>query len=744
MSWLDDVDDDEAWAPSLDYYEYDQLGPRTIRAISLHQGTGFLGMDGPVEVDICHINLDDGVSFDAISYTWGPPTVEEKDALDQQVFTSVQRCYPIICNERIVRVTKSLRDLLSRLRAGGKPDIQDEFAQHFDRKRAKYLWADGICINQDDLEERGRQVKLMGDVYHKASTVFGWVGEQDQSARNALDASRQIFHHASKAVADIGTEAKEFGGDMLRQDKNERLKAIRRPPLSTLQWRDWAIFLCREWFHRTWVVQEIALAGPTNMQLLCGTRHFGLEAIVFGAIFVQICNWSPAIWQEFEDRLGQNRLYQLHKPRITKWLLYGHPIIYINKAWEYLQNGKKPPYYNLCRSTLLFTGCTDPRDKIYATLGISAEFEADKTGYRHTLSVDYSRSVQEVYCEATKHVLQYANNLRLLCLVFDKTVDHDSDHKFETLQELPGLPSWCPDYSSGYRMPFLMMESLDDSLISWKASGQSQYHASAIVQEQDRIALSGVSLDTVCDAVVLQKWMTDLATFNSILRLLLSAARQTPPNGAAVQCLATSFSSTMICGEWPMIPEGIEDPDVDNAKAFGNALTFGLCSTLWKPNGNSRINQAELMEMRQLIDDISLRACEPCRALPDVEFLLQELSTRKSWAELDIDSDYAYAAATVRRKRFLSWLMLRVQSLINSRSYGRSLFSTKSCSLGLGHACVQPGDEVWLLAGSKVPFVLRPSSGGHRKMVGEAFVHGVMYGEAWPTKESELKTVILH
>ena len=39
------------------------------------------------------------------------------------------------------------------------------------------------------------------------------------------------------------------------------------------------------------------------------------------------------------------------------------------------------------------------------------------------------------------------------------------------------------------------------------------------------------------------------------------------------------------------------------------------------------------------------------------------------------------------------------------------------------------GDEVWILNGCMTPFILRRTERGHL-LVGECFVHGIMYGEA--------------
>ncbi|KAH8756600.1 hypothetical protein F5883DRAFT_568853 [Diaporthe sp. PMI_573] len=65
----------------------------------------------------------------------------------------------------------------------------------------------------------------------------------------------------------------------------------------------------------------------------------------------------------------------------------------------------------------------------------------------------------------------------------------------------------------------------------------------------------------------------------------------------------------------------------------------------------------------------------------------------------------------------------------------RCLFRTRAGRLGLGPQSVRPGDGVWLVAGSRTPYLLRKKGQdeqGRERLgfLGEAYVHGVMYGEA--------------
>lgn len=51
-------------------------------------------------------------------------------------------------------------------------------------------------------------------------------------------------------------------------------------------------------------------------------------------------------------------------------------------------------------------------------------------------------------------------------------------------------------------------------------------------------------------------------------------------------------------------------------------------------------------------------------------------------------------------------------------------------TLGTGLPSARSGDEIWFLHGASAPVILRPLLNGSYRFMGEAYVHGVMYGEA--------------
>ncbi|GAB1739816.1 hypothetical protein NU219Hw_g4751t1 [Hortaea werneckii] len=113
--------------------------------------------DDALYADLEIASLDNPPEYKAISYVWG-------DASDTTAM--------FMNGGRAIEITRSLAAALRRFR---------------DPKKFVALWADAVCINQADLEERADQVRIMGKIYASAQQVNVWLGRvSDQAWHDAL------------------------------------------------------------------------------------------------------------------------------------------------------------------------------------------------------------------------------------------------------------------------------------------------------------------------------------------------------------------------------------------------------------------------------------------------------------------------------------------------------------------------------------------------------------------------------
>jgi hypothetical protein len=141
-------------------YEYRALTePGAIRLIELQPSPD---LNAAIKCVLLHTTLsemNDEVTYHycAPSYVWG----------------IIQDPKSVVIDGKELRVTAILETALRHLR---------------DPRLPRYLWADAICINQNDDEEKAIQVTQMGEVYRAARHTIIWLGEAT------------IYRHAEKTL----------------------------------------------------------------------------------------------------------------------------------------------------------------------------------------------------------------------------------------------------------------------------------------------------------------------------------------------------------------------------------------------------------------------------------------------------------------------------------------------------------------------------------------------------------------
>lgn len=213
---------------------------KALRLINIHHAP----FDAPMTVDIFHSTLqqETSVAFDALSYVWGSPdnpkTINVRIASRDGAIRSFD-----------VSVTQNLATALRHLR---HPDM------------GSIVWADAICIKQNDYDERAQQILMMGDIYRSARNVVAFLGP-------AMDNSPVAMNLINNISCSIEVD---FGSGLVKPRNHPGTDpgwANMEKPLDIE--RDHVLALShlvhREWFERVWIRQEIGL-GESRTILLCG------------------------------------------------------------------------------------------------------------------------------------------------------------------------------------------------------------------------------------------------------------------------------------------------------------------------------------------------------------------------------------------------------------------------------------------------------------------------------------------
>jgi hypothetical protein len=322
--------------------------------------------------------------YEALSYVWGS---DEKP----HVFNLINEDFHGV---RQLPITSSLYNALRSLRPFG-------FCK-------RMLWIDAICINQQDDGEKNYQVQAMARIYREATTVIGYLGEAVENIEegNALVQTLMKFNeaHAGKSEIEVEEDAKDL------------------PPEDYPGWKSVRHFVTSKWPTRTWVLQEAILAK----KLVLMTGSYEINPVTYFLLAVGLATKTlPAVVdmrlksEDEEDGSLKSIIdLQLLKNHVRRGVAIDEiiPSNYFNGIT-----------LGHCLIQARNTICKDPRDKIYALMGIADD------GFTLGIEIDYSKSVEDVYKEAVYKMFKSVHGVDILC--------HASGAK--NLD----LPSWVPDWS---------------------------------------------------------------------------------------------------------------------------------------------------------------------------------------------------------------------------------------------------------------------------------------------------------
>lgn len=356
------------------YYAYSPLSePSRIRVLDLHPGQE----NDAISFDLYEVRLESDPSYEALSYEW-------KDKTGSVI---------VQCNGRSLLITPNLKLALQNIRLG---------------KKARTLWVDAVCINQEDVEERSSQVRMMTTIYKKASTVLMWLGKDSREAEQAIASIPSVLSSWDRMTAsDIFTYTLSTDIERVLEGMELCRKLFATTdggePYSREADSGAAELLHRSYFTRAWIYQELVLAGARGL-VLCG--HIRVRWRDFLHF---IATW--ATWKSGQN--GREKAMVMHIA-IASAQVTGRGMKDMGDALK----------------TLTYLNCGDPRDKVFAVLGIV------DPSWSGELAPDYSLSVQQVYTNAARALIRTT-----LGLTFWQGVNHPRANR------IPSLPSWVPDWT---------------------------------------------------------------------------------------------------------------------------------------------------------------------------------------------------------------------------------------------------------------------------------------------------------
>jgi len=207
----------------------------------------------------------------------------------------------------------------------------------------RVIWVDAICINQADLAERSAQVRIMHRIYRAASRVLIYLGDSSSDSDKAIS-----------ILEDDANGDRPFITDHLNQAETEAVINL----------------LNRDWFHRVWVLQEVAWSK--SALVICGSR---------------VTFWRETMHKAYSSSIG--RIDRLQ------------PLPYVMSFGEPKSSDPMTPE-DMFRELRKARDClsSDARDKIYALLELFQKRPDDRR-----LAIDYTRPLSDLYTDISEYLV---------------------------------------------------------------------------------------------------------------------------------------------------------------------------------------------------------------------------------------------------------------------------------------------------------------------------------------------------
>lgn len=345
----------------------------------------------------------------------------------------------ILADDKVLSCTSNLHSALQHLRR---------------RSEDLVMWIDAICIDQSNLEERSQQVGIMRSIYQRASQVIVWLGPSSSQTEMAMKLIFKLRDH--------------------RQDRKYIKKKISDP--KSLKGFEAIIKLFTlDYWYRAWVVQEVCSAK--NIIVYCGN---------FSIPWQDLVSVQKMLEEDYDNEI---LAISSSNPAMRSTISRRGP--YLLRLIDRDLRAEPPDLFEIVIKHIT-KQASDPRDKIYAFVGVSNE---DKS-----YPIDYSLPVSQVYMHFVQHIIVQSKTLDVICAVPWNGNDSSVN-----------LPSWVPNW--GMENPYIeyFLDPVIRSRYTVCASGSSNAQVQFDLEEGS-ILVQGGSIDTISDigSINLAKYSNDL------------------------------------------------------------------------------------------------------------------------------------------------------------------------------------------------------------------------------------------
>ena len=538
------------------------------------------------------------------------------------------------------------------------------------------LWVDALCINQQDEEEQASQISKMRHIYGAAWNVVAWLGEAADASNAAFDLLEGLASFAD-ASANIPFGKFSIPSYMFFGHYFYGLNELMQ----------------REYWSRLWIVQELVL-GSSAVVLRCGDRIMDWQTFCGGITVLH----RPDLWI-IKDYLLLSEVKrhglggEQYDPRwATLWLHLIHKDIQVLGRYE--EQGTGALGLRRLLDIAITSNCRDTRDKVFALLGMM------EPGIAATLAHDYSNTPATLFANVARAFITHFGNL-------------------EPLREgnpwsKVNAPSWAPDWTWTGRLRYSRPEmplwgfwtlSAEPQPAADKIYNAAGDHPARYSFDGDRLLrCTGFVVDSVgglgaigrgywgwdADPVVqCSNWQSIYGSEEGTARALchtlfvgrMSGGRPPEPRHAAILSLPRSFNDAM-----PQFEER---------------------GWTWMASQEGYYFRWELW--REAHDNILIGSKRLGDYFSDV---IPEEATERDYAEV-----YGAFDRTSKERRF----MLTANGYLG--------WAPDNIS-GSFSAQTRKGDLVCILFGCSTPLIIRPVIGGRFRIIGQAYVEGLMDGEA--------------